>query len=245
MNSSWESPQSNSGHNSSFQSPVEILNKSTVSAYVAKVFGWMFVALALTAVVAYASYEYGVVNAIVERFGRFAFFGMIILQLVLVGFISLRFQAMNMMTLVVSFLSYSVLNGVVFSTIFSMYESASIVTSFGVTSLTFGVMSIVGYTTKTDLTSFGRLLMMGLIGIVIASIINMFMNNEMMYYIISYLGVAIFVGLIAYDVQKIKSYAVIEDVNMRKKATILGAFSLYLDFINLFLYILRIFGDRK
>lgn len=245
MSSKWEMPNNEYNSHTNAGSPVEVLGKNEVATYVSKVFGWMFLALAITSIVAYYSYSVGVVEALVERFGRIAYFGMLILQLVLVGFLVMRLQKMSMTVLLATFLGYSVLNGVVFSTLFNIYESSSIVTCFGVTSLTFGVMSVVGYTTKTDLTSFGKLLMMGLIGIIIASIVNIFLESEMMYYIISYIGVAVFVGLIAYDVQKIKAYAQIEDAEMRKKASIMGAFSLYLDFINLFVYILRIFGDRK
>jgi len=244
MSNRWEIP--NTEEVSVEQNgPVTIIGKDTVANYVSKVFGWMFLALAVTAGTAYWAYESEIFTRLVEQFGRIAFFGVIILQLAIVAFISVRFHAMNFTVLVGTFLAYSVLNGIVFSTLFAIYEPASIVTCFGITSATFGLMSVVGYTTKTDLTSFGRLLMMGLIGVIIASLVNMFLQNDTMYYIISYIGVIIFVGLIAYDVQKIKSYVLIEDADMRKKASIMGALSLYLDFINLFLYILRIFGNRK
>ncbi|HMZ23524.1 MAG TPA: Bax inhibitor-1/YccA family protein, partial [Saprospiraceae bacterium] len=103
----------------------------------------------------------------------------------------------------------------------------------------------VGYYTKQDLTKFGQIMFFGLIGIIIASIVNFFMQNEMMYWIISYVGVAVFVGLIAYDTQKIKAYALMESEEMRRKGAILGALALYLDFINLFIYLLRLFGSRR
>ena len=116
---------------------------------------------------------------------------------------------------------------------------------FGITAGTFGIMSAVGYYTKQDLTKFGQIMLFGLIGIIIASIVNFFMKSEMLYWIISYIGVAVFVGLIAYDTQKIKGYALLETEEQRKKGAILGALALYLDFINLFIYLLRLFGSRK
>lgn len=227
------------------KSPVQIIQTNEVATYVSKVFAWMFIALAVTAGVAFLTYQYKLLDSILEQFGKMAFFGLIIIQFVLVGFLALRFMKMSMSVLIASFLGYSVINGIVFSTLFLIYEPDSIVICFGITALTFGVMSIVGYTTKTDLTSFGKLMFMGLIGIIIASIVNFFLASETLYYVISYIGVFVFIGLIAYDVQKIKSYVMIEDAEVRKKAAVMGAFSLYLDFINLFIYILRIFGNRK
>jgi FtsH-binding integral membrane protein len=146
-----------------------------------------------------------------------------------------------------AFLLYSVLNGLTMSVIFMAYTSSSIATTFYITAGTFAAMSIYGYTTKRDLTSIGNMAFMALIGIIIASIVNIFLQNEMMYWIISYLGVAIFVGLVAYDTQKLKeigSRGFVNEEGMEKSA-IMGALSLYLDFINLFLFLLRIFGDRR
>lgn len=215
-----------------------------VAKYTAKVFAWMFLGLVLTAV---ASLVTALVPGIQELVfsNRLVFFGLILLNLGIVIFISARFTKMSYATLVGSFLLYSIIEGLVFSFIFAIYDFRVITTSFGITAVTFGIMSIVGYTTKTDLTNFGRLLMMALVGIIIASVINLFLGSETLYWIVSYVGVAIFVGLIAYDTQKIKSYAMIPDAEMRRKAGIMGALSLYLDFINLFLLILRIFGNRR
>jgi len=145
------------------------------------------------------------------------------------------------------FMVYSILNGLTMSVIFLVYTSSSISTTFLITAGTFGAMSLYGYYTKKDLTSIGNMAMMALIGIIIASIVNIFLQNEMMYWIISYLGVAVFVGLTAYDTQKLKeigSRGFANEEGMEKIA-ILGALTLYLDFINLFLFLLRIFGDRK
>lgn len=241
MNDRWETPNGQPQNTS----PVQVVQTNEVATYVSKVFAWMFLALAITAGVAYFTYQFGLLERLIENVGNMAFFGLIIIQFVLVGFLALRFMKMSMPVLIASFLGYSAISGIIFSTLFLIYEPDSIVICFGITALTFGVMSVVGYTTKTDLTSFGKLMFMGLIGIIIASIVNFFLESETLYYVISYIGVFVFIGLIAYDVQKIKSYVLIEDAEVRKKAAVMGAFSLYLDFINLFIYILRIFGNRK
>jgi FtsH-binding integral membrane protein len=139
------------------------------------------------------------------------------------------------------------LNGITLSPILLIYTGASVAATFFITAATFGVMSIAGYVTKKDLSTMGSYLMMGLIGVIIASVVNMFLHSETMDYIISYLGVFIFIGLTAYDTQKIKTLgqeALNNGASMQKIA-ILGALTLYLDFVNLFLYLLRLFGRRK
>ena len=154
---------------------------------------------------------------------------------------------MSASTMVLVFIAYSVLMGVSLSFIFLAYTGASIASTFLIASAMFGGMAVVGYTTKTDLTKFGSIMMMGLFGIIIASVINMFMGSSTLDYIISFGGVLVFTGLTAYDVQKLKrigSQITHEDENSRK-LTIMGALTLYLDFINLFLFLLRIFGNRK
>jgi hypothetical protein len=145
-----------------------------------------------------------------------------------------------------TFWVFAALMGASLSSIFLIYTGASITRVFFITSGTFGAMSIYGYTTKRDLTKLGSFLMMGLIGIIIASIVNMFMKSTMMYYVISILGVLIFVGLTAYDTQKIKNMYLASDSGeiMGKKA-VMGALTLYLDFINLFIMLLRLFGQRR
>jgi hypothetical protein len=146
-----------------------------------------------------------------------------------------------------AFLLYSVLNGLTMSVIFMAYTSNSIATTFYITAGTFAAISFYGYTTKKDLTSIGNMAFMALIGIIIASVVNMFLKNEMMYWIISYLGVAVFVGLTAYDTQKLKEIGSRGFTNEEgmEKMSIMGALTLYLDFVNLFLFLLRIFGGRK
>jgi FtsH-binding integral membrane protein len=214
-----------------------------VSQFMAKVFGWMFLGLLVTAVTS-LGVTLNPQIALAVWSSRMLLFGLIIVQFAIVGFLAVRIQKMSYATSVIAFLLYSAVTGVILSTIFAIYDMSIILKVFGITSVTFGIMAVLGYTTKTDLTKFGRLMMMGLIGVVIATIINFFMNSPMLHYIISYIGLAVFIGLTAYDTQKIKAYALIPDAEMRKKASISGALDLYLDFINMFLFILRIFGNR-
>jgi len=144
------------------------------------------------------------------------------------------------------FVAYSIINGISFSFIFSIYAIGSIAKVFLSTTALFAIMAIAGYTTRTDLTKLGSILMIGLIGIVVASLINMFMHSDKMDYMISILGVIIFTGLTAYDVQKIKTLGQFAgDSPAMSKMGIMGALTLYLDFINLFLFLLRLFGGRK
>jgi len=145
-----------------------------------------------------------------------------------------------------AFIIYSVLNGITLSLLLLIYTGASVASTFFTTALTFSAMSAYGYFTKRDLTTMGSYLQMGLIGLIIASVINIFWANGTMYWIISYVGVLLFVGLTAYDTQKIKKMGtVVEGVQTTQKMAIMGALMLYLDFINLFLMLLRILGDRK
>lgn len=215
-----------------------------VANYVTKVYGWMFLALCLTAGIAlYISSVPALMELIVTN--RLLFFGMIIGQLFLVGFLAVRIQKMSATVAAIVFFAYAALNGIVFSVILARFTAGSLASVFAITAGTFGVMTAVGYFTKTDLTSFGKIMMMGLVGIIIASIVNFFVGSSTLYWIISYVGVAVFVGLIAYDTQKIKGYALLENEEDRKRGAILGALALYLDFVNLFIYLLRLFGDRR
>jgi len=218
----------------------------TISVYLTKVYNWMAIALLLTGAVAYFTAQSEMM--IQAIFGnRILFFGLIIGELALVGYISARINKLSLYNATLLFLAYAVLNGLTMAVIFMAYTSSSISTTFIITAGTFGAMSLYGYYTKSDLTKLGSLAFMALIGIIIASVVNMFMNSEMMSWIISYLGVAIFIGLTAYDTQKLKGIAIngFENEESMEKSAILGALTLYLDFINLFLFLLRIFGDRK
>ena len=218
--------------------------KAYVARYISKVYGWMFLALSVTAVVAgYVSQSEAILSMLLSS--RFLFFGLLIGQLFLVGFLTMRLQKMNVNMATTIFFLYAALNGLTFAVLLLMYTPASLMGVFGITAGTFGIMSAVGYFTKQDLTGFGQIMLFGLIGVIVASVVNFFMQSEMLYWIISYVGVAVFVGLIAYDTQKIKGYALLETEEQRKKGAILGALALYLDFINLFIYLLRLFGSRK
>ena len=160
--------------------------------------------------------------------------------------VSSHLQKMSAEAATASFIIYSALNGVTFSLLLLIYTGASIASTFMITALTFGAMSAYGYFTKRDLTSMGSYLRMALFGLIIASVINIFWANGTMYWIISYVGVLLFVGLTAYDTQKIKRMgASVEGVQTTQKVAIMGALMLYLDFINLFLMLLRILGGRK
>ncbi|MBI2721988.1 MAG: Bax inhibitor-1/YccA family protein [Bacteroidetes bacterium] len=183
--------------------------------------------------------EFGVKPTILAYVVMFA-------PLIFVLLMSFGVNKMSLPVLIATFVAYSVINGISFSFIFYVYSIGSIYKVFLSTAALFALMAIVGYTTKTDLTKLGSLLMIGLIGIVIASLINMFMQSEKMDYIISILGVIIFTGLTAYDVQKIKNLGSEGQGDVfAKKMGIMGALTLYLDFINLFLFLLRLFGGRK
>ena len=221
------------------------INQS-ISVYITKVYNWMAVALLLTGAVAY--FTAGSEQLIQLVFGnRILFFGLIIGELLLVGYLSARIHKLSSYNATLIFLLYSALNGLTLSFVFMAYTSASIASTFIITAGTFGAMSVYGYFTKTDLTKIGNLAFMALIGIIIASVVNFFMQSEMMSWVITYLGVAIFVALTAYDTQKLKRLAIqgFENQENMEKGAILGALTLYLDFINLFLFLLRIFGDRK
>lgn len=214
--------------------------------FIAKVYGWMSAALVLTGLTAwYVAQTEEIITAL--RSNNILFYGLLIGEVFLVGYISKALPTMNVNTAKALFFLYAIANGVTLSLIFVIFTASSIASSFFITAGTFAVMSVYGYFTKSDLTSMGKILMMALIGLIIASIANIFMESKMLYWIVSYAGVFIFTGLIAYDTQKIKEMNIIgnEGTDEDTKESLVGALTLYLDFINLFLFILRIFGDRK
>jgi len=219
-----------------------------VNEYVRSVYNWMCIGLALTGVVAYYVSTSEAIMRLV--FGNsILFFVLILAELGLVFAISGLVNRMNAGTATSLFVVYSALNGVTLSFIFLAYTRASIVSTFFICAGTFLACSIYGWTTKRDLTSLGGFFFMGLMGIIIASLVNLFLKSSVMSMMISYIGVFVFVGLTAYDTQKIKNMAMTQldglDAGVIRKGAILGALSLYLDFINLFLMLLRIFGSSR
>ena len=219
-----------------------------VNDYVRSVYNWMCIGLALTGFVAY----YVSTNETLLRLvfsNSLIFFGLILSEFALVFAIAGMVNRISAGTATALFVIYSTLNGVVLSFIFLAYTRASIASTFFICAATFLACSIYGWITKRDLTSLGGFLFMGLIGIIIASVVNWFVRSSAMHMIISYIGVFVFVGLTAYDTQRIKNMARAQPAGLDgaviRKGAILGALSLYLDFINLFLMLLRIFGQSR
>ncbi|MFW6232094.1 MAG: Bax inhibitor-1/YccA family protein [Spirochaetota bacterium] len=217
-----------------------------VRAFVQQVYGWMAAALAVTGFVALAVSRSATMQQLI--FGsRFVFFGLIVGELLLVVWLAARIGRMSAQTATTVFVGYSVLNGLTMSAIFLVYAQATIATAFFVTSGLFAVMTLYGFFTKTDLTRMGNILAMALVGFVIASLVNLFLRSEGLYWLITYAGVLIFTGLVGYDSQRIKEMALagVGDGEEGRKYAIMGALRLYLDFVNLFLLLLRIFGRRR
>ena len=236
----------------SYQSVIQMDDEETSSRkFLANVFLWMFAALALSS---FMAYEFGTDEGlrnyifnpqtggltglgIIAMFSPFAF----------VLLISFGFNKIPYPILAVLFIAYAAVLGISLSVILAIYTATSVFNVFVTASVLFGIMAVAGYTTKTDLTKFGSLLIIGLIGLVLASVINMFLHSAQFDYILSFFGVAIFTGLTAYDVQKLKriGQGIEYGDAAGKKLALMGALSLYLDFVNLFLFLLRIFGRRK
>lgn len=216
------------------------------TVFLAKVFNWMAIGLTITAAVAYLVAGSGLVQALIASP---IFFILILAELGLVFFLSARIEKLQPGTATGLFIGYSALNGVTLSTIFLAYTHASIAATFLVTAGMFAAMAVYGMVTKRDLSSMGSFLFMGLIGILLASLVNLFLKSSALYWAISAIGVLVFVGLTAYDVQKIKSMGeegiMTQGEAAIRKGSIIGALALYLDFINLFLMLLRFFGGNR
>ena len=211
-----------------------------------KVYVWMTMALVITGFTAYGvATSPGILQAIYSN--QILFWGLVIAEFALVIGVSAAINRLSLAMATLMFVLYSVVNGALLSFIFLAYTASSIATVFFITAGTFAVMAFIGYTTKTDLTSMGKILMMALIGLIIATVVNLFIKSSGFTLILSYVGVLVFVGLTAYDSQKIKQMLLqAPDAGEgAQKLALLGALSLYLDFINLFLYLLRIFGKRE
>lgn len=222
-------------------------------AYMIKVFGYMFFGLALTGAVSYGALYVPALQQLLfsaDTMGRVVPSGftwlLFFVQLGTVLYLSLRINHIRATTAQLVFWSYAALMGLTLSSIFLVYTGASLMRVFFITSSVFGAMSLYGYVTKKDLSGFGSFLFMGLLGIVLASVVNIFLKSSGMDFVISVLGVLIFTGLTAYDTQRIKElYYEHDSGEVQSKKAVMGALALYLDFINMFLFLLRLLGDRR
>jgi len=224
-------------------------------AYMIRVYNYMSAGVALTGVVAWLTFSAAVTQAggqlQLTQFGHLIFQSPLMWVLVLaplgmVFFMSFRINTLSASTALAMFFVYAGLLGLSLASIFLVYTGESITRVFFISAATFGAMSLYGYTTQRDLTGVGSFMFMGLIGIVIAMLVNMFLHSSGLDWAISVLGVLIFVGLTAYDTQRIKEmYSPMDDGTVAGRKAVMGALSLYLDFINLFLMMLRLFGDRR
>ena len=217
--------------------------------FLSSVFSWMFMGLLATAGMAWIFADNAYLTSLLINETGMTMLGWIVM-LSPIGFVllmSFGFQKLSSSALMLLFIAYSVIMGMSLSFIFLAYSLGSIATTFVITAGMFGTMAILGFTTKTDLTKFGSIMIMGLVGIIIASVVNMFLGSAMMDYIISFLGVLIFTGLTAYDVQKLKRIGAQVEAGSEssRKLIVMGALTLYLDFINLFLFLLRFLGNRR
>jgi FtsH-binding integral membrane protein len=213
-------------------------------AYMLRVYNYMGSGLLLSGIIAYAVANTPVLMQAI--FGTPLMWVVMLAPLGLVIFLSARIQKMSAGAAQVSFWVFAALMGASLASIFVIYTQTSIVRVFMITAVTFGAMSLYGYTTKKDLSAWGSFLMMGLIGIIVASIVNIFLASAMMHWVISVIGVLVFTGLTAYDTQKIKEmYSQADGEATMSKKAIMGALRLYLDFINLFLMLLHLFGNRE
>lgn len=215
------------------------------SVFVSKVFGWMTAGLVASgAVASYVAFNPKLAGLIIGT--KFMFLGLIIAELLLVMALGSMINVMSAATATALFMAYSVLNGLTLSVIFLACQLSSIGTVFFITAGMFGAMCVLGFLTKKDLSSLGGIFLMALIGLLLAMLVNIFLGNSVLDIVISAIGALIFVGLTAYDAQKIKLMSNASmDAESERKAAIIGALALYLDFINLFLFLLRLFGKRR
>lgn len=232
-----------------FQNNVGAVDASFSTAetrkFLLNVYNWMAMGLALTAVVAYGTAHSGFVTTIMQN--PVLYFGLFIAQLGVVLGLTFAINKIPSGVAIGAFFLYSALTGLTFSVLFLVYTGGSIASTFFICAAMFGSVSVFGYITKMDLSKFGTYFLMALIGIIIATIVNIFLKSNTLNWIISYVGVIIFVGLTAYDTQRIKrmSQSTDFDTEQGKKGAVMGALTLYLDFINMFLFLLRILGNKK
>jgi FtsH-binding integral membrane protein len=241
----------NRNSNYVYENVIQINEADSSKKFIANVFAWMFVALGISA---FCAYLFATDSTLLSMLydvetGRSTGLGTIVMfaPLAFVLLISFGFNRLSYGVLLLAFIAFAIVMGISLSYILLIYTTGSVISVFVTASLLFGVMAVAGYTTQQDLTKFGAILTMFLIGIVIASLVNMFLRSTGLNMIISYIGVAVFVGLTAYDVQKLKRIGAGLEYGdaSAKKMAVMGALTLYLDFINLFLMLLRVFGNRK
>lgn len=232
-------------NNSSYSIPAD--SATAERKLMRNVYGWMSLALAITGLTSYyVAGSQAILSVIFSN--QFVFWGIAIAEFVLVMVLTAKINTLSFQTAGIMFAVYSILNGVLLSSIFVVYTSESIATTFFISAGMFAAMAIIGSTTKKDLSGIGRFAIMAVIGLIIASVVNIFLKSSMFEFIISVIGVIIFAALTAYDAQKIKTmlHEYGTDVNeTSQKIALLGSLSLYLDFINMFLYLLRLFGNRR
>jgi len=228
----------------------QVQTGAITKTFMASVFLWMTLAMVITAVTAYwFASDQALIGSLVNfETGKMSALGWFVM-LAPLGFVllmSFGYQKLSPAIMTLLFVAFAVLIGMSLSFILIVYTASSVYQTFAITAGMFGIMAVTGYTTKTDLTKFGSIMFMGLIGIIIAMVVNFFLKSSALEYLISVIGVLVFTGLTAYDVQKLKrigSQAM--DAGNTRKMAIMGALTLYLDFINLFLFLLRLLGDRK
>lgn len=232
------------GYNTAVQAENELTLQRYVAAVMRKVYGKMALGLLVTALTSFLMLSSPAVMNIFMG-SKLLFFGAIILEFVMVISLSARIEKMSTGTATAMFYLYSVLNGITLTPIFMLYTQTSIATTFAITAGTFGAMSIFGYVTRQDLSKMGSYLIMGLLGVIVCFIVNLILKSSAFDLFLSCVGVLLFVGLTAWDTQAIKRMCAVADPTMVGKIATWGALSLYLDFINLFLYLLRFFGVSR
>ncbi len=228
------------------QSVSGVKSATDVRKFMLNVYNWMTFGLGITAFVSFAFYRLDIVTKMLYS-SPMLMWGLFIVQIITVLVISAGINKIPSIVAVGLFLFYSFLTGITFSVLFLVYTASSISFTFFICAAMFGSVSVFGYITKIDMTRWGGYLLMALFGLIIASVVNIFLESRMIYWLTSYAGVIIFVGLTAYDTQRIKNTGMYVDSGSEagKKAAVIGALNLYLDFINLFLYLLRFMGNRK
>lgn len=226
-----------------FYTAERVADASYVSRIMKRVYLKMFLAMIVTAVTSFVCMNVPTVHTLMNNSGLY--FGLLIAEVVLVFVLAGALNKLSSPVASLIFYVYSILNGVVLSAILAAYTASSVFSTFVITAAVFGTMTVYGYVTKSDLSRVGTFLFMALIGLIICTIVNIFMKSSTMEWIISFAGVVIFIGLTAWDTQKIKQMAAMTDGSQAGKLATIGALSLYLDFVNLFLYLLRFFGNRE